>query len=69
MLTQSEKQQLDELGYLVLPGFIPLPLLGEVMVTKDVLLVAVQGQPVDVNTFTPPEPGEAENAWLVGLIE
>jgi len=29
MLTQSEKQQLDELGYLVLPGFIPPPLLDE----------------------------------------
>ena len=29
MLAQSQKQQLDELGYLVLPGFLPPPLLDE----------------------------------------
>ena len=29
MLTQSEKQQLDELGYLVLPGFIAPPMLAK----------------------------------------
>jgi ectoine hydroxylase-related dioxygenase (phytanoyl-CoA dioxygenase family) len=29
MLTRSEKQQLDELGYLVLPNFVPPPLLDE----------------------------------------
>jgi ectoine hydroxylase-related dioxygenase (phytanoyl-CoA dioxygenase family) len=29
MLAQSEKKQLDELGYLVLPGFVPPPMLAE----------------------------------------
>src|SRR5689334_10877689 len=29
MLEQSDKRQLDELGYLVLPGFIPPPMLAE----------------------------------------
>ena len=29
MLVQSQKRQLDELGYLVLPGFVPPPLLTE----------------------------------------
>jgi len=29
MLVQSQKQQLDELGYLVLPGFVPPELLTE----------------------------------------
>jgi hypothetical protein len=30
MLTPSERQQLDELGYLVLPGFVPPALLDEI---------------------------------------
>ena len=29
MLTPSEKRQLDDLGYLVLPDFVPPPLLDE----------------------------------------
>jgi ectoine hydroxylase-related dioxygenase (phytanoyl-CoA dioxygenase family) len=29
MLAQSEKKQLDELGYLVLPGFVPPPMLAK----------------------------------------
>jgi ectoine hydroxylase-related dioxygenase (phytanoyl-CoA dioxygenase family) len=29
MLVESQKRQLDELGYLVLPGFVPAPLLAE----------------------------------------
>ena len=29
MLVQSQKRQLDDLGYLVLPGFVPPPLLSE----------------------------------------
>ena len=30
MLVQSQKRQLDELGYLVLPAFVPSPLLAEI---------------------------------------
>ena len=62
MLRPSEKQQLDELGYLVLPGFIPLPLLNELRDRVEALW-AEEG--VDAGSEFRAEPGTRRLANLV----
>ncbi len=46
-----------------------MPLLPEVIVTQEALLVAVQLQPVEVVTFIVPDPPDALNDWLLGEME
>ncbi|PWT74365.1 MAG: phytanoyl-CoA dioxygenase [Proteobacteria bacterium] len=62
MLRPSEKQQLDELGYLVLPGFIPLPLLNELRDRVEALW-AEEG--VDAGSEFRAEPGTRRLANLI----
>src|SRR5262249_45354827 len=62
MLTQSEKQQLDELGYLALPGFVPPPLLNELRDRVEALW-ANEGD--DAGSEFRPEPGTRRLANLI----
>ena len=62
MLTHSEKQQLDELGYLVLPGFVPPPMLDELRDRVEALW-ATEGD--DAGSEFRPEPGTRRLANLV----
>jgi hypothetical protein len=62
MLAQSEKQQLDELGYLELPGFVPPPMLEELRDRVESLW-ATEGD--DAGSEFRPEPGTRRLANLV----
>ncbi len=62
MLAQSDKQQLDELGYLVLPGFVPPPTL-EALRDRVESLWATEGD--DAGSEFRPEPGTRRLANLV----
>lgn len=62
MLAQSERQQLDELGYLVLPGFVPPDLLDELRNRLETLW-AEEGD--DAGSEFRPEPGTRRLANLI----
>ncbi len=62
MLSPSAKQQLDELGYLALPGFIPPPMLEELRDRAEALWAA-EGD--DAGSEFRPEPGTRRLANLV----
>ena len=62
MLAPSEKQQLDELGYLALPDFIPPPMLDELRDRVETLW-ATEGD--DAEFEFRPEPGTRRLANLV----
>ena len=62
MLAHSEKQQLDELGYLELPGFVPPSLLDELRDRVETLW-AREGD--DAGSEFRPEPGTRRLANLV----
>ena len=42
MLVQRQKRQLDELGYLPLPGFVSLPLLAKLRERVEAVAVEVE---------------------------
>ena len=48
---------------------MPEPLLPEVMVRKDALLMAVQAQPLVVVTEILPVPAASVTDWLAGVME
>ena len=62
MLVQSQKRQLDDLGYLVLPGFVPPPLLAELRERVETLW-ELEGD--DAGSEFRPEPGTRRLANLV----
>jgi Phytanoyl-CoA dioxygenase (PhyH) len=62
MLVQSQKRQLDDLGYLVLPGFVPPRLLAELLERVETLW-ELEGD--DAGSEFRPEPGTRRLANLV----
>jgi hypothetical protein len=62
MLVQSQKRQLDDLGYLVLPGFVPPPLLAELRERVEAVW-ELEGD--DAGSEFRPEPGTRRLANLV----
>jgi ectoine hydroxylase-related dioxygenase (phytanoyl-CoA dioxygenase family) len=62
MLAQSEKKQLDELGYLVLPGFVPPPMLAEL---RDRVEALWEQEGSDAGSEFRHEPGARRLANLV----
>ena len=62
MLVQSQKRQLDDLGYLVLPGFVPPPLLAKLLERVETLW-GLEGD--DAGSEFRLEPGSRRLANLV----
>ena len=62
MLVQGQKRQLDELGYLVLPGFVPPSLLAELRERVETLW---EQEGDDAGSEFRPEPGARHLANLV----
>jgi ectoine hydroxylase-related dioxygenase (phytanoyl-CoA dioxygenase family) len=62
MLVQNQKRQLDELGYLVLPGFVPPPLLADLRERVETLW-ELEGD--EAGSEFRPEPGTRRLANLV----
>jgi ectoine hydroxylase-related dioxygenase (phytanoyl-CoA dioxygenase family) len=62
MLVPSQRRQLDELGYLVLPGFVPSPLLAKLRERVETLW---EQEGDDAGSEFRPEPGSRRLANLV----